>query len=80
MKRNGQVFIYLVLVATLAISMLVPAVVGAQTPTATGEPYKLGFVNHLTGDMGPYGQSLKKGTELAVEQINAAGGGKRSPP
>jgi ABC-type branched-subunit amino acid transport system substrate-binding protein len=31
-------------------------------------------VNHLTGDMAPYGQSLKKGTELAVDQVNAAGG------
>ncbi len=73
MRRNGQVFIYLVLVATLSMSLFVPTMAGAQAP-AGDEPYKVGFVNHLTGDMAPYGQSLKKGTELAVDQINAAGG------
>lgn len=36
--------------------------------------YKVGLVNHLTGDAAAYGQSMKKGTELALDVINGAGG------
>jgi branched-chain amino acid transport system substrate-binding protein len=36
--------------------------------------YKVGFTNHLTGDGAVYGQSMKNGTELAVDAINNAGG------
>lgn len=52
----------------------------AQAPAAKTEEaakpqsYKVGFANHLTGDGAVYGQSMKNGTELAVEAINAAGG------
>lgn len=35
---------------------------------------RIGFINHLTGDAAVYGQSMRKGTELAVEEVNAAGG------
>ncbi|MEW6265636.1 MAG: ABC transporter substrate-binding protein [Thermodesulfobacteriota bacterium] len=80
MKRHGQVVNYhSILVVVFAILLLLSAAAGVRQAVAAGEPYKVGFVNHLTGDMGPYGQSLKKGTELAVEQINAAGGIKGHP-
>lgn len=36
--------------------------------------YKIGFINHLTGDAAVYGQSMKKGTEVALDEINGAGG------
>jgi len=67
MKHRMQVLFYVCLVVVLTVS-IVPTMVKAA------EPYKIGFINHLTGDMAPYGQSLKKGTELAVDEINAAGG------
>jgi ABC-type branched-subunit amino acid transport system substrate-binding protein len=51
----------------------------STAPAGAADPYTIGFVNHLTGDMGPYGQSLKKGVDLAVDQINAAGGVKGHP-
>jgi len=35
---------------------------------------KIGWIGPLTGDAAPYGQSIKKGTDLAVEGINAQGG------
>ena len=38
------------------------------------EVYKIGFINHLTGDAAAYGQSMKKGTEVALDVINGAGG------
>ncbi len=45
-------------------------------PTLASKPqsYKIGFINHLTGDAAAYGQSMKKGTELALDKINGTGG------
>ena len=37
-------------------------------------PIVVGLINHLTGDAAPYGQSMKKGTEVALKEINDAGG------
>ena len=57
-------------IRTLAVSLLllvVGAPAWAQTKTIT-----VGFVNHLTGDAAVYGQSMKKGTELALDEVNAA--------
>ena len=71
MKRNMQLWLCLVVVLSLTVLAIGPASVQAQ---GDKEAWKFGFVNHLTGDMAPYGQSLKKGTELAVDQLNAAGG------
>jgi len=73
----------LALLATLAAGCVVPTAAPApatEAPAAEAEEaempeaYKVGFVNHLTGDAAVYGQSMKMGTELAVEVINAAGG------
>jgi branched-chain amino acid transport system substrate-binding protein len=73
----------LALLATLAAGCVVPPtapVPATEAPAAEAEEaempevYKVGFVNHLTGDAAVYGQSMKMGTELAVEVINAAGG------
>lgn len=53
---------------------------GAQEPAPQPEPAApkgpivIGFINHLTGDAAVYGQSMKKGTEVALAEINAAGG------
>ena len=46
----------------------------APQPEAKPAVYKVGFFNHLTGDAAAYGQSMKKGTELALDAINGAGG------
>jgi branched-chain amino acid transport system substrate-binding protein len=51
-----------------------PAAGGAQPSV-----YKVGLVNHLTGDGAAYGQSMKKGTDLALDVINGAGGVKGMP-
>ncbi len=39
-----------------------------------GEPIKVGVYGDLTGQTSSFGQSTKNGIELAVEEINAAGG------
>ena len=46
----------------------------APAPEAKPDVYKVGLINHLTGDAAAYGQSMKKGTELALDVINGAGG------
>ena len=44
------------------------------TPTAYAADIKLGAAEALSGPAGQYGQSIKNGFELAVEEINASGG------
>ncbi len=58
---------------TVALAALAPTTapaVNAAQPSA----YKVGLINHLTGDAAAYGQSMKKGTDLALDVINGAGG------
>lgn len=71
--------IYFKLFTAFTMLLALPALVNAQQPAAGSLPYKIGFVGHLTGDMATYGQSLKKGMELAVDHVNAAGGVKGRP-
>ena len=44
------------------------------TATDTGGDIVIGMYGSLTGDGASFGQSSREGTELAVEEINAAGG------
>jgi branched-chain amino acid transport system substrate-binding protein len=46
---------------------------GGETPTAAG-PLKIGILMAFTGDLGTYGGPISQGAELAVKEINAAGG------
>lgn len=48
---------------------------GGTGPTAnSGDTIKVGLYGDLTGATSSFGQSTKNGVELAVEEINAAGG------
>ncbi len=51
-----------------------PAAEPTEPPAEKPASYKVGLVNHLTGDAAAYGQSMKKGAELALDVINGAGG------
>ena len=42
--------------------------------TAAAEPIKIGEFASLTGSEAAFGQSSHKGTQLAVEEVNQAGG------
>lgn len=53
--------------------------VGREMPdapgnTADGDTIKIGLIASLNGEQQPWGLDSKNGTELAVEEINAAGG------
>ena len=43
-------------------------------PGWSAQPVKVGFVYIMSGPFAAYGQFAKKGAELAIEEINAAGG------
>ncbi len=44
------------------------------TPKGVEGSIKIGFIGPLTGDAAQYGESERKAVEIAVEEINAAGG------
>lgn len=45
-----------------------------NTSTASGDTIKVGVYGDLTGQTSSFGQSTKNGIQLAVDEINAAGG------
>ena len=55
-------------------TLLVALAAAGATTVATAADIKIGAAEALTGPAGQYGQSIKHGFELAVDEINAAGG------
>lgn len=49
------------------------ALVNKKSSTETG-PIKVAFISSLMGDAGVWGQSLKKGFDFALDEINKNGG------
>ncbi len=76
MKRT---VLFLVLVAVLVVAAV--AVVGCggsdentSSTAAGGAPFKFGVAGPMTGQYANYGASHKAGAEIAVAELNAAGG------
>ncbi len=69
-----------VLSVMLAMTMMAVALVGCGGSTGTedgstdADTFKVGGIGPVTGGAAIYGQAVKNATELAVEEINAAGG------
>src|SRR5262245_552959 len=53
------------------IGTSVAMLIGVSTASAQ---VKVGVFGPMTGDAAAYGQSLKEGVEIAVKEVNAAGG------
>jgi branched-chain amino acid transport system substrate-binding protein len=69
----------IILTILTAISMILPLACvqkgGDNTgPTATGDTIKVGVYGDLTGGTASFGQSTKNGVQLAMDEVNAAGG------
>jgi len=59
----------------LVIVLMFAIFAGCSKPAATNEnEIRIGINYELSGDVATYGQSSVEGIELAIEQINAAGG------
>jgi branched-chain amino acid transport system substrate-binding protein len=61
---------------TLSISIIVLSVLLIFVGCGSGEAgvVKIGFVGPMTGDYANYGQSMSTAVQIAVDEINAAGG------
>lgn len=76
MKKVDQkfpVFLIVVLIVTLSFAIIFSGCVKKEE-----KEIKIGAILPLTGDAALYGKSIKKGIDLAVDQINSKGGIKGS--
>jgi branched-chain amino acid transport system substrate-binding protein len=62
------------LILLSAILVIAAVFVGCSPSTSKSDTIKLGINYELSGDTATYGQSSVEGIELAIEEINAAGG------
>jgi branched-chain amino acid transport system substrate-binding protein len=69
-----RAFLTLALIVSIFSSFSCVQKGGDQTATNTGDTIKVGVYGDLTGQTSSFGQSTKNGIELAVEEINNAGG------
>ena len=83
MRKVTSLFLAVAMVATLlvgcgstAATTDAPEATDAATAdvAADGEGFKIGGIGPVTGGAAVYGQAVKNGAELAIEEINAAGG------
>lgn len=68
MKKNFKKFIGLGLTLTLAATLL------AGCGKKSSDTFLIGGIGPLTGDAASYGTSVKQGAEIALKEINDAGG------
>lgn len=68
MKNRGSVFFVCLIFGILALGAMTPGL--AQAP----DKIKIGLMFGLTGPASPIGPPQMKGAELAIKEINAAGG------
>ena len=62
-----------VFLKVLVMVVILGVALSGCAPTSQAGVCKVGFINHLTGDAAAYGQSMKKGIEVALDSINASG-------
>lgn len=71
---NKKIILY-GLITILIIGLLITQYfTGFLTPNKSEEYIKIGYISALSGDAGIWGQSLQKGFDYAVEEINNNGG------
>src|SRR5260370_40507516 len=64
----------------LAGSSLPRALAGASPDLKLKKPIKIGCQTILSGPLGGYGEFMRKGATLAMEEINGGGGIRGGPP
>lgn len=75
--RNVKKWLAVAMVAAMTVSMVAGCGSKSEGEKSSGsdsEVIKIGAIGPVTGAAAVYGQAVKNGAELAVEEINAAGG------
>lgn len=62
-----------IILTALALSLAF-MVVGCKKPVETGETIKIGLAAPMSGDAAAYGEIVKNGAMMKIDEINAAGG------
>jgi len=75
MNKTGKIILWIVVVVVV-VGLIWYGVSQTKKTSgpATGEPIKIGWIGPLTGDGASIGQNAKAATEIAVAEVNAAGG------
>ena len=73
-KGNVKSWVIGIIILIAVIAVIVGLNKNARQEVSTGEAIKIGFLGPLTGDVASLGTNAQKGVELAVKEINAAGG------
>ena len=71
MKKYKIIWISIVVVLAMAV---VIAVSGGVDSSNNSDTIKIGFIGALSGADPSYGEAMKGGVEIAVEEINSQGG------
>lgn len=71
---NRRIKIILSTIVSVVIIIVVWYGVSKKPETITKEPIKIGYIGPLTGDGASYGETEKNAIEMAVNEINTAGG------
>ena len=81
MKNSKKSPLFILVIALFVFSILVSGC-GGTTPSSKVDSIKFGIIGPYTGPNAKPGQSMKQGVNLAVEEINKAGGvkGKKLEP
>lgn len=69
-----RIFLAICVVSSFLFSLACVQKGGNGTTTSSGDTIKVGVYGDLTGQTSSFGQSTKNGIQLAVDEINAAGG------
>ncbi|TDB98514.1 ABC transporter substrate-binding protein [Actinomadura sp. 7K534] len=70
MRRHAAIAV----MTALAVSVTACGSSGSDTSDASGDTYTIGFLNSMTGAVSAVGQQEQRGLQVAVDEINAAGG------
>lgn len=71
--KNWKKMMSAALTATMTVTMLAGCG-GGETEKGSSDTIKIGGIGPVTGDAAIYGEAVKNGAELAVKEINEAGG------
>lgn len=71
--KNWKKMMSAALTAAMTVTMLAGCG-GGETEKGSSDTIKIGGIGPVTGDVAIYGEAVKNGAELAVKEINEAGG------
>ncbi len=74
MKKLVSLLLSVAMVATLLVGCGSAAQTTETTAAADGQTFKIGGIGPLTGGAAVYGIAVKNGAQIAIDEINAAGG------